>query len=186
MTALSISELARRLDNLIRPGLIEEVSAAAGRVRVRSGGLLSGWIPWLTHRAGGDRDWWAPEVGEQVLVLAPGGEPAAGIALPAIYQTAAPAPADRIGIRVIRFSDGCEISYDRDSHHLIVNLPGDGTAEITAAGGITLNGPVTINGDITHNGRQQTSDDVVADGISLKGHKHGKVTPGGGKTDVPE
>lgn len=44
--------------------------------------------------------------------------------------------------------------------------------QITEAG-ITIHGTVTVTGD------------VIADGISLKTHKHGGVTTGGGQTGVP-
>ncbi|WMR36092.1 phage baseplate assembly protein V, partial [Metapseudomonas otitidis] len=39
--------LARLLENLIRLGTIAEVDHAAARVRVQSGQLLTGWLPWL-------------------------------------------------------------------------------------------------------------------------------------------
>lgn len=58
-----------------------------------------------------------------------------------------------------------------------------GSASITIA-----NNKITIVGDIEHTGNQTTSGDVVAGGISLKGHTH-KYNPGPGSptpTQPPE
>jgi len=127
-----LSELARRLENLLRLGTIAQLDEAAARVRVQSGDLLTGWVPWLTRRAGPDSDWWAPEPGEQVLLLCPSGEPALGVALPAIYQTAHPAPGNVKTKRVVEFADGMKITYDRAAMKLTIDCPGE--IEITCAG----------------------------------------------------
>lgn len=45
------------------------------------------WLQWLARRAGGVRAWWAPSVGEQVMVLVLSGELNATFVLPVInYQ----------------------------------------------------------------------------------------------------
>jgi phage baseplate assembly protein V len=143
-----LSELERRLDNLLRIGTVAEADYAAARVRVRSGDLLTGWIPWLTRRAAGDIDWWAPEVGEQVLLLAPCGDPAQAVCLPAIYQAAHPAPESVATVSRIEFRDGGFARYDRASGVLVVSteglckIVGKGTVEIYGAAGVTVNGVV--------------------------------------------
>ncbi|WP_252346429.1 phage baseplate assembly protein V [Escherichia coli] len=73
-TLANIQELARALRNMIRTGIIVETDLNAGRCRVQTGGMCTDWLQWLTHRAGRSRTWWAPSVGEQVLILAVGGE----------------------------------------------------------------------------------------------------------------
>ncbi|CUX81167.1 Baseplate assembly protein V (GpV) (fragment) [Escherichia coli] len=70
-TLANIQELARALRNMIRTGIIVETDLNAGRCRVQTGGMCTDWLQWLTHRAG-SRTWWAPSVGEQVLILAVG------------------------------------------------------------------------------------------------------------------
>ena len=55
----------------------------------------------------------------------------------------------------------------------------------TINGDLIINGDVTINGDLQVNGTITASVDVVADGVSLKSHTHGGVTPGVGNTGVP-
>lgn len=69
---------ARMLENLIRFGTIAEVQMVPPRVRVKTGDLLTGWLPWLALRAGADVDWDPPTVNEQVLLLSPSGQLANG------------------------------------------------------------------------------------------------------------
>ncbi|WP_082814689.1 phage baseplate assembly protein V [Collimonas fungivorans] len=58
------------------------------------------WLRWVTHRAGDARTWWSPSVGEQVVLLLPGGDLTAGVILQAVYSDAFP----RWCCRSIRFS----------------------------------------------------------------------------------
>lgn len=120
-----ITELARQVANLIRLGTIEEADYSKALVRVRSGDQLTGWIPWLTRRASFDADWWAPEIGEQVVILSPCGDPMQAVVLPAIHQSAHPAPADRETVRKVTFADGAWCSYDREVNQLSFYTPGD-------------------------------------------------------------
>lgn len=139
-----LAELERRLNNLLRYGTIAEADYASARVRVQSGKLLTGWLPWLTHRASNDRTWHAPEVGEQVLLFSPCGDPAQGVALPAIYSRAHPQNGDRETLARIDFADGGFVQYDRAAGELSINTTGDtlitvgGKADITVAGKTTL------------------------------------------------
>ncbi|EKM2252410.1 phage baseplate assembly protein V, partial [Escherichia coli O157] len=101
-TLANIQELARALRNMIRTGLVVETDLNAGRCRVQTGGMCTDWLQWLTCRAGRSRTWWAPSVGEQVLILAVGGELDTAFVLPGIYSGDNPAPsasADALHIR---------------------------------------------------------------------------------------
>ncbi len=143
-----LAELERRLDTLIRYGTVETADYKAARVKVRSGDLLTGWIPWLTRRASNDADWWAPEDGEQVLLLSPCGDPAQAVALPALYQSAYPAPESAETKRRIIFRDGGFAEYDRASGALtvsaegLVRIIGKGTVEIVGADDAGVQGVV--------------------------------------------
>jgi phage baseplate assembly protein V len=133
--ALTLAELSRRLANLLRAGKVAEADYARARLRVRIGDQVTGWLPWLTSRAGGDRAWWAPEVGEQVLVLSPDGDPAQGWALPAGFTDAAPPPADDPAVSRTVYADGAVIEYDRAAHCLRAAIPG--RVQLAADGDVT-------------------------------------------------
>ena len=141
-----ISELSRLLANLIRIGTIEEADYQNALVRVKSGEQLTGWIPWITRRASKDADWWAPEIGEQVILLSPCGDPAQAVALPAIYQEKHPPSESRETIQKVTFDDGAWCSYDRKAKRMSFFTPGDieiranGKIDITASANVTIIG----------------------------------------------
>ena len=135
-SSFELSDLERRLTNLIRLGKVEEADYQTARLRVRIGLLLTGWLPWITNRAGQDRSWWAPEVGEQVVVLASCGDLSQGVVLAGIFQTAHPAPADRETVHQVIYQDGAEFEYDRQAHRWRIKVPGD--VELTATGNLTI------------------------------------------------
>lgn len=59
------------------------------------------------------------------------------------------------------------------------------TTDITSPGGINIHGNITHTGTIETTGGLSTPADVVAGGISLKGHLHGGVEKGGSQTSGP-
>lgn len=176
---LRVSEGERRFENLIRAGLIVSVDHAKKRAVVRIGGdekdtyIETKGLPWVTGRAGENRDWDPPEPGEQVLVLSPSGDPAQGWIVPGAYTSAHGAPSEDPDVKRYEFKDGCFIEYDRKAHKLRAILPAAGIVEIEAPGGVRIKGDVTVDGD------------VVATGISLVHHLHGQVYPGSGVSGEP-
>lgn len=210
MQDFHLTELARRLENLLRVGTVEATDYAKARVRIRCGQLVTGWLPWLTARAGQDVDWWAPEVGEQVLVLSPSGDMALGIVLPAIYHSASPAPEASPDVRSIAFGDGTSIKYDRAAHSLTVDCVGSvtitnaSTITVQSGGSVTVQAPsvtldtdtctvtgrlnvgngMNVSGNSGNGGAASFAGDVIAKGISLIAHTH----PGdsGGTTGAPQ
>ncbi len=119
-TLANIQELARALRNMIRTGLVVETNLKAGRCRVQTGGMCTDWLQWLTHRAGRSRTWWAPSVGEQVLILAVGGELDTAFVLPGIYSGDNPPPSASADALHIRFPDGAVIEYEPETSALTV------------------------------------------------------------------
>lgn len=188
----NLPALARMLENLIRFGTIADVQMKPPRVRVKTGELLTGWLPWLAMRAGSDQDWDPPTIDEQVILFSPSGQLSNGIALTGIYSTANPANGNREGLHRRTYRDGTVIEYDSVAHHLNAVLADGGTTNLVSTGGITIVGPITHQGDYTHIGNQTVigtvtvSDDVVAAGISLVKHTHGGVMPGGSVTGAPQ
>lgn len=181
----SLAELARLIENLVRFGTIAEVQHKPPRVRVRTGELLTTWLPWLTIRAGADREWDPPTVDEQVILLSPSGQLANGVAITGLFSDLIPANGDRPGLHRRTYADGAVIEYDSEAHHLNATLPAGGTTNLISKGGIHIEGPITHIGDYNQTGKMTVSIDVVAAGISLVTHKHNGVMPGPGTTGVP-
>lgn len=154
------AETERILANMIRVGTIAQLDEANARVKVSVGGLSTDWLPWITARAGATRTWSAPRPGEQVLVLAPYGDPAQAVALPAIYQDSYPAPSNTKDAERVVFPDGSTVDYNSASNTLEVTVGGAGKvvvnckeATINAETSVTLNTPqTTCKGKLTVEG----------------------------------
>lgn len=176
-------ELARLLQNTIRLGTIAKIDHAAARVRVTTGELLTEWLPWLESRAGNTRTWNPPTAGEQVLLLAPGGELAGAVVLGAINSNAYPAVSDAPNLTRWDMPDGAVIEYDHAASHLRAELPG--SAAITAPAGVTVTGPVVIEGTLHVSEAITTPADVTAAGISLVNHTTTGVRSGSDQSGPP-
>ncbi len=149
----SLAELARLIENLIRFGTVAEVQVEPPRVRVKSGDITTAWRPWLNLRAGADREWDPPTVGEQVVLFSPSGNLAQGVALTGLFSDQIPANGDREGLHRRTYRDGAVIEYDSIAKHLRATLPG--TAEVIAEGDIDVTSNANISavalGDINLN-----------------------------------
>jgi phage baseplate assembly protein V len=208
-----LSDLLRLLQNLIRLGTIAEVKGAKARVRLGPT-LTTEWLNWATPRAGSTRTWSAPTVGEQVIVLSPGGDLTRGIILPALYSQEFDAPETSDSIHTTHYPDGAVVQYNHAAHALTAVLPG-GTATITAdkvtsnapsticTGDLTVmknlivNGATALNGGVNAKagtaggvamsvqGTIKATEDVLAGSISLAKHAHGGVKQGGDQSGGP-
>ncbi|HEX4500233.1 MAG TPA: phage baseplate assembly protein V [Scandinavium sp.] len=141
-TLTSFQDIARAIRNLIRTGVVTAVALDEGLCRVQTGGIQTTWLNWLTSRAGRSRTWWAPSVGEQVLILAVGGELDTAFVLPAIFSDDFPAPSASADAFHIAFPDGAVIEYEPDTGALLVS--GITTADVTAKESITATVPVVL------------------------------------------
>lgn len=187
-----LTTLARLIENLIRLGAIADLQITPPRVRVKTGSLTTGWLPWITTRAGEDREWNPPTIDEQVILFSPSGQLGNGIVLTGLFSDQIPANGDREGLHRRTYRDGAVIEYDSITHHLNATLPEKGTTNLISQGGIHIVGPITHEGDYTQTGNQTitgkvtVSVDVVAANISLVKHPHGGVMPGSGITGQPQ
>lgn len=212
-----LTDMQRRLNNLIRVGLVIETNPS--RLKVKIGDNTSGWLPWLTQRTGDCVTWWKPSVGEQVMVLSPSGELNNGVVLPAIYTKNQPTLNANEHMTI--YKDGTKVSYDYEQKKLLINCVGD--VEVVAAktlkvefnGQIDIKTPVQVKidapntictgnlmvqGGLTYmqgmtgynqgggttatiQGKVNVTEDVIAGGISVKGHTH--MGDSGGSTSAP-
>uniref|UniRef100_UPI0035C6AB7F phage baseplate assembly protein V n=1 Tax=Serratia quinivorans TaxID=137545 RepID=UPI0035C6AB7F len=210
-TVETLSELARAVRDLIRIGVVVEVDTARALCRVQIGGNMSDWLHWLTCRAGRTRTWWAPSIGEQVLLLAIGGELDTAFVLPGIYSDDFPAPSASAEAYHVSFPDGAVIEYEPQNGALSVT--GIATADVSASTSVNVTAPtVTVNASQKINlnapvvecsnqlvtgtiqikeGGKMTGDlnhsggSITSNGVVVHTHTHGGVETGGGQTDKP-
>lgn len=163
------------------------------RVLVQIGGASKGsyirnWMPWTTTRAGFDGEWWAPELGEQVLVIAPSGNLTQGIIVGSLYRgrltfddnikTREPIPGEtdkHIHKRI--YKDGSSVTYDRNSHSLsmVVKSAPDAAKEISAT--ITADQSIVLKAGTTQiTINQDGAVDIAAQGNDITISGNVKVT----------
>lgn len=130
---LHVPDMERRLAGLVRIGTVAELDEAKAMVKIKSGNILTDWLPWKTLRAGPDRSWAAIEVGEQVIMAAPGGDITQAVILGSIYQDAHPANANSKDKTRYDWKDGAFFQYDRAEHKYHVSVPSGGMVRLNVA-----------------------------------------------------
>lgn len=207
-TLSNIQEIARAIRNLIRTGIVTDIDLVEGLCRVQTGGMQTTWLNWLTCRAGRSRVWWAPSVGEQVLLLAIGGELDTAFVLPGIFSDDNPAPSASPDAFHVAFPDGAVIEYEPDNGALTVS--GIKTADVTASDSITATVPVMLvkastritldtpevvctnklitgslevqKGGTMTGDIEHTGGKLTSNGVQVDNHAHGNVQSGGSWT----
>ncbi|CNC24621.1 baseplate assembly protein V [Yersinia frederiksenii] len=207
-TQTQLTEILRLLRNLIRIGTVAEVDLDNALCRVATGDNTTGWLNWLTLRAGQSRSWWAPSLGEQVLVLSLGGELDTAFVLPGIFSDDFPPPSASADGLYIAFPDGATLHYEPESGEL--QADGIKTAVINASESVNVTAPTitcaasvkilldTPEVECTNNlttatlnvkkggqmsGNIQHSDgQFSSNGVVLDKHDHGSVQRGGDYT----
>lgn len=122
-------ELHRLLANLLRTGRVEQVRVGTASnpaaCRVRTGDLLTTWLPWFAQAAGGGaqtRHWRTPALGEPCLLLAPGGDLAQAVAMPGIYSSDMPQGAFDEDVERHDFSSSDFWQHSRSAGTLVVDI----------------------------------------------------------------
>ena len=178
-----LTEMMRRVANMIRPGIIHEVRHDPYNVRVKIGELVSAWLTPLVNRAGNNQHWDPMEVGEQVLILSPDGNLSQAWVLPAGYTVQHPQPCNNPDKKAYQFSDGAWIEYDRKQKKLKAILPAGAKTELISTGGITITGDLQVNGNITSSNEiTDKTRSMSADRKIYNSHTHNGILPGPNNT----
>lgn len=110
--------LERKVDSMIRVGVVSSVNRETCRARVTfPGGLVSGDLPILVKQAVGNRDFWMPEIDEQVTcVFLPNGTEI-GFILGSFYSDEDERPTGTAdpGVRMVEFSDGARFEFNTET-----------------------------------------------------------------------
>ncbi|MFN7156626.1 MAG: phage baseplate assembly protein V, partial [Acidovorax sp.] len=185
-------EILRRMENLARVGTVEEVrTTKPARVRIRSGDMVTNWLPWVAGRAGGAAGamWWPPVKGEQVLMLAPGGDLNNAMVLPGAFSDKMPQNGDNPAMFRMDFGGGAYMEHDAINGNFrleamaSIHIQCMGSSITISEDGITMQG---AGGTATLNSEGlKVTPDVLAQDISLVNHLHPGVKRGGEETDPP-
>lgn len=133
------------IKRLIRVGTVSSVNAAAGTVRVAFAAqddMVTYELPVITRGSKNNKDYWLPDVDEQVLCLflpnTSGRGVRDGFVLGTFYSSV-DAPMENSGdVHAVKYGDGTIIKHDRSTGKLTINATGD--IDIIAGGKITING----------------------------------------------
>lgn len=144
----------------LRYGVISQVARKPLRYKCTikdADGLETPWLTSLAMQSLGKTSGWAMPIGTQVaLLLSDNAE--TGVVLGAVHSEPDSEP-DGDGL-IFDFNDGSKIQYDPDSQ----------ATTVKAVQAVNLDTPTTNAQDIT--AKVIYCDDVIVDGISVKGHKH--------------
>mgnify|MGYP005845114205 CR=1 FL=1 len=126
----------RRLAGLVRIGRVTEVDPATARARIALGGqAVSDWLPWTASRAGSISEWSPPAVGEQVVVLSPGGESNQAVIVGSLFS-AANGQASNDGAAYRVEIGGSSLTMTADA----ITLESNGSTLVLDAAGVRVNG----------------------------------------------
>lgn len=130
-----------RLMNLVRVGIVSSQNPSKMTVKVvfpSKENVISADLPVLNRGSQQHKDYWLPDIGEQVVCLflpnSNGNGVNEGYVLGSHFSTADPPQMSGVGIRRIDFGDGSFIEHDRNTGNLTIH----------ATGNITITGS-TIN-----------------------------------------
>lgn len=133
------------IKKLIRVGTVSSVNEAAGTVRVAFAAqddMVTYELPVITRGSKNNKDYWLPDVDEQVLCLflpnTSGRGVCDGFVLGTFYSSI-DAPVENSGdVHAVKYGDGTIIKHDRSTGKLTINATGD--IDIIAGGNVTING----------------------------------------------
>ena len=185
-----LTDLERRLNNLLMLGTILDVDHTARKLRVEVGDIRTAWLEWPVEMGRNFRRWRPLRKGQQVLLSSPSGDPSQAVISGMLYTSALSAPSDNPDLDLIEFEDGAQFQYDSAGHHCKASTPASGkitlqvgeTSLVMESGGSTLTTPtltvdsqqstftgaVTIQGALTYLGGM-TGSGGSGDAASISG-----------------
>ena len=135
------------IKNIIRIGRVSSIDVNTNTARVAfsdKDDLVSGKLMIVNRGSMVDKDYWIPDIDEQVLCLMLPNKSGLGLNEGFIlgsFFSAEDAPQERsTDVRAVKFGDGTVIKHDRSTGNLTVNATGD--ISIIAGGTITIQGAV--------------------------------------------
>ncbi|HCB1583322.1 MULTISPECIES: phage baseplate assembly protein V [Enterobacteriaceae] len=173
-------------------GTVSAVDADKVQARVRlpeCDNLRTNWLNVLQRNTQNNKDYWLPDVGEQVEVLLDAnGED--GVILGAVYSDVDKPPFSDKNVRGTKFSDGAEFSYNRASHtltirggieHMVIECSADVMVKTQKAtidapqtevtGDLLVKGKLTYEGGMAGSGGEGAAATIQGN-VEIKGNAH--------------
>ena len=138
---------ANRIAGATRHGVVEQIDHSGNRVRIRTGQMLTDWLPMSHGRAGATRDWDPLTIGEQVTLQCPSGDLSQARLLPSLNSDNAQPPAGYSKDNTIReYPDGARWEHNHATSESRLTVPAGGSIVLTAGeSSITIkNDTITI------------------------------------------
>ncbi|WP_054181146.1 MULTISPECIES: phage baseplate assembly protein V [Enterobacteriaceae] len=176
----------------LQTGTVSAVDADGVKARVRlpeCDNMRTNWLDVLQRNTQNNKDYWLPDVGEQVKVLLDeNGED--GVILGAVYSDIdKPSFSDK-NVRGTTFSDGAEFSYHRGTHtltikggieHLVIECSADVLVKTQKAtidapqtemtGDLLVRGKLTYEGGMAGSGGEGATATIKGN-IEIEGNAH--------------
>lgn len=135
------------IKNIIRIGRVSSIDVNTNTARVAfsdKDDLVSGNLMIVNRGSMVDKDYWVPDIDEQVLCLmqpnASGKGLNDGFILGSFFSAEDPQQESSADVRAVKFSDGTVVKHDRKTGNLTINATGD--ISIIAGGAVTIKGAV--------------------------------------------
>ena len=135
------------IKNIIRIGRVSSIDVNTNTARVAfsdKDDLVSGNLMIVNRGSMVDKDYWIPDIDEQVLCLmqpnASGKGLNDGFILGSFFSAEDPQQESSADMRAVKFSDGTVVKHDRKTGNLTINATGD--ISIIAGGAVTIKGAV--------------------------------------------
>lgn len=135
------------IKNIIRIGRVSSIDVSTNTARVAfsdKDDLVSGNLMIVNRGSMADKDYWMPDIDEQVLCLMLPNKSGQGLnegfIIGSFFSTEDEPQERSAEVRAIKFGDGTVIKHDRSTGNLTINATGD--ISIVAAGTLTIRGAV--------------------------------------------
>lgn len=176
----------------LQTGTVSAVDADGVKARVRlpeCDNMRTNWLDVLQRNTQNNKDYWLPDVGEQVKVLLDeNGED--GVILGAVYSDVdKPSFSDK-NVRGTTFSDGAEFSYNRATHtltirgdieHMVIECSADvmvktqkatiDAPETEITGNLLVGGKLTYEGGMAGSGGEGAAATIQGN-VEINGNAH--------------
>lgn len=108
-----LESVKRKQVNTIREGKVTKLHPETGEAEVDMFGLASSRVPWI-ERAGTQKSWDPPSIGERVVVFAPNGDLGRAMVLPGGYSDDNPQPHKKAGERFYTIGETSDLNTGSD------------------------------------------------------------------------